>query len=58
MSYILFCILLRYLKVNNLEMTEAEEETLRWGLNDLHDAGSVHASDLQKVTIFLPNSLS
>ena len=28
----------------------AEEEVLSWGLNALHDAGAVHASDLQMVS--------
>ena len=36
-------------------MTEKEEELLGWGLNELHDGGSVHASDLQKVKYGLQN---
>ena len=33
-------------------MSEEEEEQLANGLNMLHDAGSVHASDLQKLMTF------
>jgi hypothetical protein len=34
-------------------MPEEEEEQLAKGLNALHDEGSVHASDLQKIIKFI-----
>ncbi len=34
-------------------MTEDEEEILSNGLNEMHDKGAVHASDLQRMMKFI-----